>query len=178
MPTPLQTESSELAHRRRERRRQHRPARRQLGEREDRPHPRRASCACCTATREPHRLGRASPHCTTMDNTRLRMVGVWRAEYAFTLGAQFLFNGRRPGVAGQYLDDILLFLEVATLPADFTITATGHFPSTCHMFGSTTPVAGMPFAVDLEVKGFFGQLVSWSRTLSFNLFGDGRAEII
>ena len=103
---------------------------------------------------------------------------VWRAEYAFTLGAQFLFNGRRPGVAGQYLDDILLFLEVATLPADFTITATGHFPSTCHMFGSTTPVAGMPFAVDLEVKGFFGQLVSWSRTLSFNLFGDGRAEII
>lgn len=103
---------------------------------------------------------------------------LWRAEYDFTIGAQFLFNGRRRRAPGQYLDDILVFLEVSALPPDFTIVATAHFPETCHMFGTSTPVAGMPFTVDLQVNGFFSQVVSWSRTLSFNLFGDGSADIV
>ena len=102
----------------------------------------------------------------------------WIPDYSFDVGVQFIYNGRREHAPGQYLDDVTVFLQVDRLPADFTIDAVANFPASCHMFGPReAPIAGMPFTIDVQVKGFLGQLLSWSKTLSVNVFGDGTASI-
>jgi hypothetical protein len=102
---------------------------------------------------------------------------VYKVDFDYTVGMNWLWGASIHG-AGQYIDQITVTLDVGYLPADFTVDVTAHFPTHGNNLGTDdAAVAGMPFTIQLQKKGFFGQVVNNIRTLNCEVKGDGNWQM-
>ena len=98
-------------------------------------------------------------------------------DYDYTVGMNWMWGASMHG-KGQYIDQITVTLDVTYLPADFTVDVTAHFPSHGNNINSDdAPIAAMPFTIQLQKNGVFGQVVSNIRTFNCVVQGDGNWQM-
>jgi hypothetical protein len=101
----------------------------------------------------------------------------WKVDMDFTVSMKFQFGGSLHGV-GQFVDQITVELDVEYLPVDFTLDVTANFPPTGLRGGSDdAPVGYLDFQTVVQLNGFLGQAIYWTRTLNCKASGDGSWEM-